>query len=596
MPYAELDNDSGLIVVKTAYADRYLIRQCPGAAWHDETQRWRVPVSWAACITLRGLFGWDLEVGPLLEAWAVGEHGTRVAPATLLRDKLAIDAELGSNQDVAEITEEIDKAETETGQHLFAFQRVDVPFMVINRRAILANPMGCGKTASAIRTLQVLSMRDESPFPALVVCPNTVKETWAGELAKFAPEIRAQVIGGSMGKRRKQFEADADLWIINWEALRGHSRLAGYGAMALTDEEKRPKELNEMGFRTVIADEAHRAKDAHSKQTRAMWAVMRDAEFRFLMTGTPVVSNVGDLWALLHAIEPRAFPAKTRYLDRWARVELGFFGGSEILGLRPDTAAEFYKITDPLIRRIPKAAALPQLPPKLPVTYRYTEMTPQQARLYRQMELDMISTVENAYAAGEMLSAPNAISQLTRLLQFASASARLDEDGHVHLALPSAKVEDLVELLDEMGDEPLVVAAVSRQLIELAAARLDRAKVTYGLITGAVSTEDRQAYITAFQAGKLRVMLLTIDAGGTGITLTRASTIVFLQRHWAKHLNDQCEDRLHRIGQNQPVQVIDMITPGTVEWRKLQVLSEKEGRIEEVLRDRDTLAKLLGMI
>lgn len=595
MPYAELsEKNPHKIEIKTLYADRYLIRQLPGANWDNQEQHWHVPLSWAACITLRGLFGWNLDVGPLLEAWAVGEHALRVSPATLLRDRLATE-DLEEYGVITEIFETISKIEAGLSTKLSPYQCIDVAFMVINRRCILANPPGLGKTASAIRTLQVFLERDEAPFPALIICPNTVKETWAGELRKFAPDLKPQIIGGSAGKRRKAFGTDADLWIINWEALRIHSRLAGYGNIALSDAEKEPKELNEMGFRTVIGDELHHCADAHSKRTRAAWAIMRDAEFRYGLTGTPVVANVGDLWSLLHAIEPEAFPAKTRYLDRWARVELGFYGGTEILGLRPDTAPEFRAVTDPLFRRVPKKAALPQLPPKLPVQYRYCEMTPSQAKLYHQMERSFATEVTNAFEAGEILAAPNAISQLTRLLQFASASAQISEDGKVRLAMPSSKVDDLKELLDEMGDEPLVAAAVSSQLIDLAAARLDRAKIPYGLITGGRTTEQRQEAVQAFQDGRLRCMLMTIQAGGEGITLTRASTMLFMQRHWSPHLNEQCEDRLHRRGQESPVMIIDQIAPDTVEWRKLQVLEEKEVQIEEIIRDRTMLARLLGM-
>lgn len=603
MPYAELLPSSSKIEIQTDYADRYLIRQLPGASWNAEARAWRVRLSWAACITLRGLFGSNLAVGPALVSWARGEYALRIAHVMYLRDldKVPDDAA----QDIRDVNDMISSVETETGYHLFPYQHADVAFMALNRHAILANPMGTGKSAAAIRTLQVLERMQlgsgDTPFPALVICPNTVKLTWAGELEKFAPELEVSVISGSAGKRRKAFEQQAHVYIINWEALRIHSRLTGYGAMALDDKEKTPKELNKMGFRTVIADEAHRAKEPHAKQTRAMWALMHPAEYRYCLTGTPVVNNVGDLWSLLHAVEPEGFPAKTRYLDRWARVELGFFGGAEILGLKPETAGEFRAVTDPMIRRIPKEVALPQLPEKFPVQYRYTEMTPAQAKLYKAMERDMIIQVGTMAAEGQVMTAANAITQLTRLIQFASASARVEtteKDGDVThrivLDAPSSKVNDLVNLLGEMGEEPLVAVAVSSQLINLAAAALSKHSISHGLITGAQSTEERQAAVEQFQAGKIRVMLMTIDAGGEGITLTKASVILFMQRHWSKVKNDQCEDRLHRIGQRYPVQVIDQITPDTVEYRKLAALAEKSGRIEEVIRDQEALARLLG--
>jgi SNF2 family DNA or RNA helicase len=590
VPFAEIDETRKYIDVTTSYADRYLIRMLPGSTWVADRQVWHVRLSWAACIVLRGLFGEELRLGDNLIAWAKDRRYWRIDPVMLVRDKLDLDEECLANAPVGEIAAYLDLVELEQKLKLFPYQRVDVVFMSLNHQGILANPMGIGKTASCIRFLQTMDKLQGEPFPALVVCPNTVKETWARELSKFAPELNVSIVTGSAGVRRKALAPGAQIYVVNWEALRIHSRLAGYGAMALSDKEKEPKELNTLGFRTVLADEAHKSKDPHSKQTRAMWAVAREAAYRFLVTGTPVVSNVGDLWSLLHAAEPDGFPAKTRYLERYARMELSFFGGQEILGLKPETTDEFHRITQPLIRRVPKEAALPQLPPKLDTVYRFCEMSPSQAKLYKQMEDSLIATLDD----DAMISAPNAIAALTRLIQFASASAEVDAEGHVRLSAPSSKVDDLIELLEEMGEEPLVVAAVSRQLIELAAARLDKEGITYGLITGAVSTDDRQTAIERFQNGRTRVIMLTIDTGGQGITLTRASTMLFMQRHWSKIMNDQCEDRLHRIGQESPVLIIDQIAPGTVEYRKLAVLKEKSERIEEILQDREALLTLLG--
>lgn len=594
--------DERKIQVVTTYADRYLIRQLPGASYDKDAQAWRAPLSWASCLTLRGLFCQSLEIGPKLLDWAVSQRRGRIDPAMRVRDALTDDGI--DDLTIIEAIDWLNSVESRSEIKLLPYQRADVAFMFVNRwGCILANPMGLGKTASAIRTLQVISLQyGENPFPALVICPNTVKMTWQDELRKFAPELKPAVISGPAGVRRKAIASSADVFMINWEALRIHSKLSAYGSMSLTEAEKTPKELNERGFKTVIVDEGHHGKDPHSKQTRAMWALMNDATYRFLMTGTPVVNNVGDVWSLLHAVDRNGFPAKTKFLERWARVELGFYGGSEILGLNPETADEFRAITNPLIRRIPKEAALPMLPRKLPVQYRYAEMSPAQAKLYRQMEDDMIVQVQET-----LLSAPNAISQLTRLLQFASASARLEthvvtdkvtgeqkEVQRVVLEPPSSKVDDLVELLDEMVDEPLVVAAVHTQLINLAAARLAKEGISCGLITGAQSGQERQDAISQFQDGKIRVMLLNIDAGGEGITLTRASTLLFMQRHWSKVRNDQVEDRIHRMGQDKVVHIIDQIAPDTVEYRKLESIMEKGERIEEIIQDRAALLRLLG--
>jgi SNF2 family DNA or RNA helicase len=317
-----------------------------------------------------------------------------------------------------------------------------------------------------------------------------------------------------------------------------------------------------------------------------------------VLTGTPVNDDAFDLWGLLHVVAPDWHPGKTRYGDRYVNIGYGLFGGIAVLGLKAEAEAEFRQVTMPLYRRILKAAVLPHLPPKLPDQVRLTPMTPRQAKAYREMEELQLTQLN------ELLVAPNHLASLTRLLQFAAASARVekktDAKGNVRdvvvLEDPSAKVDDLVELLDEMGQEPLIVAAVSRQLIELAAARLGKHGISYGLITGGVSVTDRAMTVQKFQAGQIRVILVVLEAGAEGLTLTRARVTLFMQEDWRPDLNSQMRDRNDRIGAevHDSLQVIRQVTPGTVEERKHDVLGRKQVRIEEVLRDRETLTRLLG--
>lgn len=481
---------------------------------------------------------------------------------------------------------------------LLDFQRPGVAFLVRNKRAILADPPGLGKTAQLIRTLQVLAETGQNPFPALVVCPNSLKSsTWSFELAKWAPEIHVEVIDGGAVKRRKQLERvrvyGAEIpvvAVINYEAVRLHSRLTGYGTIALSDKDREPKELNQLGLRTVICDEAHRMKDPKSAQTRAIWAVLHAAEFRYLATGTLIATDIADLWALLHGIESGWFPAKTKYVDRYADTSVNFFGGLDIHGIKPETKDEFFRLIDPLIRRIPKEAALPQLPAKLPTATRHTPMRPKQKKAYEQMRAHMIADIDG------LLVAPNPLAQLMRLNQIASASVTIDDEGAVTLAAPSPKVDDLIDLLEELGDEPLVVAAVSRQLIELAAARLTELAIPHGLVTGAQSGYERGQAVERFQDGRHRVILLTLGAGAEGLTLTRASRMVFMQTSYSEIQNAQARDRIHRIGseRHDSIQIIEQITPGTVEEARREIVEAKAMRMEEVVRDKSTLLRLLG--
>lgn len=584
--------DKYTIILTCTYAERDLVMQIPGSRWDKTAQLWRMPLTWAACLQLRGLFGDALDLTPELQEWAWAVKQERIDPALALRELLS-PPDSNPKDTAFHVEQCLDKIEADTPLQLKPFQRADVAFLVTCGQALLGNQPGSGKSPVTIRTLQVLQRMGLNPYPALIICPNSLKNTvWAKELAAWAPELSVSIVGGPANVRRKQIEELADVTVINYESLRLHTREAGYGTIRLTDRQKECKELNEAGYRTVIADEGHRLRHSDTAMTRSTWAVMHDAEFRFILTGTPVNDHVGDLWGLLHAIQPDWHPRYTRYVTRFATVGYNWFGGTEILGLRPETASEFRAITEPAFRRMLKSAVLPQLPPKLPPQVRETPMSPQQAKAYRAMEENLLTVLDE----GEILSAPSALAQMTRLLQFASASARIDETGEVQLKTPSSKVDDLIELLDEMDeDEPLVVAAVSRKLIELSSARLTEKKIRHGLVTGAVPTVERAKAVQDFQDGKLRVILLTLGAGAEGITLTRASTMLFMQRSWSPLQNEQATDRVHRIGSeiHDAIRIIYQVSPGTIESRVAELLDTKQFRIEEVLQDQVAMRKLM---
>jgi SNF2 family DNA or RNA helicase len=588
---AGIDGDS--ILLTCTYAERDLIMQVPGSRWNKDLQLWHMPLTWAAALQLRGLFGDGLQLTDELTEWAWNEKRIRIDPAMALRELMELPD--GDADDVVfHVKQQLEKIEADSELQLKPFQRADVAFNVVCGQAVLGSQPGTGKTAVTIRTLQVLSRMGLDPLPALIICPNSLKNTvWAQELARWSPELSVSVVGGTANARRKQIEELADVTVINYESLRLHTREAGYGTIRLSDKQKARKELNDAGYRTVVCDEAHKMRHSDTALTRSAWAVLHDAEFRFLLTGTPVNDHVGDLWGLLHGIQPDWHPRYTRYVSRYALTGYNWFGGMEILGLQPETAAEFRAITEPAFRRMLKSAVLPQLPPKLPVEYRETPMSPQQAKAYKAMEENLLAVMDD----GELLSAPSALAQLTRLLQFASSMAAIDEKGEVQLKNPSSKVDDLVELLDEMDDdEPLVVAAMSRQLVELAAARLESKKIRYGLVTGAQSIVERAKAVSDFQDGRIRVILMTLGAGAEGLTLTRANTMLFMQESFSPLQNEQAIDRIHRIGSeiHDSVRTIVQITPGTVEDRKRELLSVKNSRIQEVLGDRDALTRLLG--
>jgi SNF2 family DNA or RNA helicase len=187
------------------------------------------------------------------------------------------------------------------------------------------------------------------------------------------------------------------------------------------------------------------------------------------------------------------------------------------------------------------------------------------------------------------------LTELTRLTQLASACADVNPAGEFRLCLPSSKIQALLELLEDMGSEQLVVFALSRQLIDLAAIVLEDKGIPCSVVVGGQTDYARQDAIDEFQAGRARVILLTLGAGSEAITLTAASTVCFLQRSWSMVQNRQAEDRVHRIGQEaDKVTIVDLIAPGTVEEHIAQAIERKGDMLEEIVRDKESIRLLLG--
>lgn len=588
---AYVDLVDGQIIATTEFVERELVKQVPGTTWDTQRKCWKAPLSWGTCQTMRGVFGHRLTVGPALAAWANDVYRERVYPSLVLRT----------------MTEGV-----ETGDpRLRPFQKVDKEWMAIARRCLLANEPGAGKTPSTVQAVERLDELGWDPYPVCAIVPNSTKIPWLEHWADWAkPGIKVFII---RSKDKKKVFKEAELAvaagekvvvIINWEAVRLHSRLAPYGSVRLkrctehggTEPTPRTcevhhKELNHLPFRTVIADEAHKQKDPTSKQTRAVWAVQHAAEFRFSLTGTPLANHPGDVWAIMHGIAPDDYPSRTRYVDRFCMLAWATFGGMDIIGVRPDTYEEYFRILDPRMRCMPKALVLSYLPDKQRVR-RYAELNPKQLKAYHEIEKGMVTRLDD----GRLVVTTNNLTQQTRLIQFSSSYAEVNDQGHVRLTEPSSKVDVLLEVLEELGDKPVVVAAESRQLIEIACARLSnpgkgKTPISWTAVIGGQTEDQRDAALKDFTEGRARVMLFTIKAGGVGLNMTRADTIIFLQRSWSMLENKQAEDRVHRIGSeiHEAITIMDLVAPDTVEEDQILRLYEKSARLEEILRTKELL-------
>jgi len=600
----------GRIALRAPAFDVEECKKIQGLWWDDRVHfnggigAWCGPFSWATCVIARGVFGQRLAVGVGL-AERASRNRDNVRAANDVRESI--------NPDLHQLNDRVDEARmirSIDGKSLLPFQVCGAAWLTYGMELMLSgefegtaltDEMGLGKTVQVIAALRLINARR-----VLVICPKSMKKTWCREVERWWPGTSTHEVSGDANKRRKAI-ADGyswpDVWdtpsvtVINWEAVRQHTRLAPYGSVNLKEGESTPKELNQP-WDAVIVDEIHRVKDPTSKQARGAWSVAHAAKIKIGMTGTPVANHLGDMWSIMHTVAPREAPQKTKYIDRFALTTFGAYGGIEIAGIQPGREAEFRAVYDELMRRAPKAAVLPQLPP-LVLERRPIEMEKKQLALYRKMEDDAFAIVETETGTSTIIATNPAV-QATRLMQFASSYCTVTSDPNdgssvVTPVEPSNKVDALLEFIDdELGDKSLVVFALHRKLIELVGEKLNhpgpkRKPIPHGYIVGGQTEGERQDAIDAFQAGHTKIVLCTIAAGGVGITLSAASVCVFLQRSFSLVDNLQAEGRVHRIGSevHESVHVIDFFSPETADEIALAIRDGKIAILQEVVRDRE---------
>jgi SNF2 family DNA or RNA helicase len=564
---AEVKGDR--IVLNTELRDKELVKKVPGHKWHQNAREWSVPLSWAAMVQLRGVFGDRLEIGDELLELGRRAREHRVEPCMALRDAPEADW--------------VDEPQ------LTPLQRAAVAFMATARQAFEGDPMGSGKTPITICALKQL----EDPFPALVVCTSGGKFHWRDEFATWWPGVEVSVVAGNVKQRRAALERPAHVYAVNWEILLKHSRLAGYGSIRLGDKEKEPKELNGIEFKTMIVDEAHRAKDPKAKQTRAAFAIADAVASRggnvFALTGSLAANSPEDLWAPARIVCPAEYPSKVAFVERYGLLSWNHFGGLEVVGLRGDTREELFKFLDPRLIRRPKEAILPELEGKLPPIVRTVDLPSKQRKAYDKLRKEMLVDLD-----GGVLMASNPMTRVLRLRQLAAATGELDENGNMTLKEPSAKLDELLAVLEELGDDQVAVYAESRQLIELAAARLEKAGVPCCMYTGAVDHDQREADRKSFQDGDVRVILLTYGAGAESINLSAADAVVQLELSWSMIKNNQALERPQRPGRKGPLRQVTITAHDTVDEVVASKYRDKLDMLEQIVRDEETLRKWLS--
>jgi len=533
-----------------------IMRAVTGTRYLRKHNVWEMPVTLVQFAAIRGLAGLNLYVD---------DSALRAENRLKLLAKRQLDIKDKHDSIVSE-------------PDLYPFQNAGVRFLGAGKHVLLADEMGTGKTVQAL-----VATKLREGFPLLVVCTNSMKHKWAEEIEKWT-DATPVVVGGSAAKRKKAIASVGEIEgnfavIINYESLRLHTKMDSFGNTVLSEKESSLKELNDINWSTVIADEVHRAKEPKAKQTRALWGVSKEASYRYGLTGTPIMNNPDDLWSIMRFICPDEWSSRSRFRQRYCVVRAGWHGGLENLGLRTDKVDELDTFLQPRMIRRTKKEVLPQLPDKT-FDVRRIPLTSKQESAYGSMVKHMIAEVDGGY-----MSSSDPLSVLGKLRYLASAFAEVDGGQVVALKAPSNKLIAIKDILEE-GGTPIVVYAESRKLIEFLDSQLSDDFRT-ALLTGKQSPQARNFNIEEFQMGNLDILLATTGAGAEGITLTAASRLVMAQESWSNTANKQAHDRIHRIGQDSNVEIITLLSDCTIDESVHEVCANKEWQLQRLVRDPD---------
>jgi len=486
---------------------------------------------------------------------------------------------------------------------LYPFQKDMVDKFEYVPSVLCGDDMGTGKTFEALaldlrRRTKQLDGYKQTDCKTLIVTPSTVMSSWVDHIKAIWPGAKVAVINPkSRGVLIAQLQDNYHYYIIHWEALR------------LIDE------LRDVHWWHIIADEVHRAKNRKAQQTQALWKLK--TSYKTGLSGTPADNAPQDLWAILHWLYPRYWSSFWKFNNYYVKIQVHTKGACTAFTIKPDGEQEmcggYHKngyqavvgvahvdelmsIIEPYYLRRLKEDVIGDLPDKY-----YTEikvqLAPRQRRIYDQMRSNMLAWVGKH--EHEPIAAPIVVAQLVRLKQFALGYAELEtfkrknretgiveERQRVKLSEPSSKLDAVMQKIEDNPNRQVVVFSESKQIINLFSVRLQAARIPHVLLTGDTPQTDRGGVVDSFQRGTARVFAGTIHAGGEGITLTASSTVIFLDRTWNPSKNRQAEDRCHRIGQTNAVEVIDIIADDTVDRGRLQTIKLKWSWLKQLLGDK----------
>lgn len=425
---------------------------------------------------------------------------------------------------------------------LYAFQRVGVWYATRQQRVLIADEPGLGKTVQALCSIRLLGA-----YPALIICPATLKVNWQREAFKWLPGKFVQVFGSS-----REYVRPADVFVINYDLLK-----------AARENDESPWYLDGLAFalknrdpKMIVLDESHYIKTPSAQRTIACKLLAKGTPFRILLSGTPILNRPSELKTQLQILGWMKHFGGAQLFDRLycgaKKTKRGYDnkGASNLQELNRKLRASCF------IRR-KKSDVYKQLP----------------AKQHAQIALEIDNRVEYNMAAKDLrewLMLQGMYAQADK----AGYAEQLSRITYLKQLAARGKLKQAYKWIDDFledSEEKLVVFAYHHEIVEAIAERYQVRP-----IYGPTSLAERQKIVDDFQSNEsTRIIVLNLDAGGVGLTLTAASNIVFLELGWTPAKHEQAEDRCHRIGQEDQVTAWYLVGADTIDEDILELLAEK---------------------
>lgn len=414
---------------------------------------------------------------------------------------------------------------------------------------ILADDMGLGKTLQTIAYLLSEKEQDAVLHPSLIVVPASLVYNWKNEFEKFAPSLKVHTIAGTPKERSDLLQENADVFITSYPTLRQDMSL-----------------YKEREFHALILDEAQTIKNYATKAAAAVRAI--SAPKRFALSGTPIENSLEELWSIFQTILPGLLPSQQ--------------------GFKKMTSERISKLVRPFILRRVKKDVLKELPDKIETTQR-SELSKEQKELYvGYLEQLKSSLTTEDFQRNRM----KILAGLTRLRQICCHPALFIENYEAE----SSKLEQLLETVHQAlaNGKRMLIFSQFTSMLHIIREKLAEQNISFFYLDGQTDGKDRVEMANRFNKGEHDIFLISLKAGGTGLNLTGADTVILYDLWWNPAVEEQAAGRAHRLGQKNVVQVIRLIAQGTIEEKIYEMQQKKRELISQVIQPGETMLTSLS--